>query len=137
MSHAAWLWSNACASALAKSSSAAKANRLIGISSMVFMALRRCLVVRFLVHMRRRDLGKDARKSPGATPPVVECLDESHLAARHLLALPDARRVLVRLRERRIGVDGAEDLVHAEAVAHRRDELGEDVPGMLARDRHA
>src|SRR2546423_1531272 len=44
---------------------------------------------------------------------------------------PHAGRVFVRLGERRIDMDGAEDLVQAEAVLHGGDELHDQVAGVL------
>ena len=51
--------------------------------------------------------------------------------------LPGAGGVLVGLGERRIDVDRAEDLVQADAVLHRGDELGDQVAGVLADDGRA
>src|SRR6266480_30462 len=45
---------------------------------------------------------------------------------------PHAGRVFVRLGERRIDMDGAEDLVQAEAVLHGGDELHDQVAGVFA-----
>ncbi len=50
---------------------------------------------------------------------------------------PFAGHHLVRFRECRIGVDGSEDLVEAEAVLHRQHEFRDDIAGMLADNRHA
>ncbi len=52
-------------------------------------------------------------------------------------ASPGAGRVFVRFSERRIDVDGAEDLVEADAVLHRRDELDDELARLLADDRGA
>jgi hypothetical protein len=46
--------------------------------------------------------------------------------------LPDAGNVLVGLGQRRVDVDGAEDLVQADAVLHRQHVFGDQVAGMLA-----
>ena len=54
-----------------------------------------------------------------------------------MVAFPDAGRVLVGPAHRRIGVDGAEDLVEAEAVLHRGDVFDQDVAGVFADDRGA
>ena len=58
-------------------------------------------------------------------------------ALRRVRLLPDAGGVLVGFGERRIDVDRAEDLVQADAVLHRGDELGDQVAGVLADDGRA
>jgi hypothetical protein len=52
-------------------------------------------------------------------------------------ALPFAGGVLVGLGQRRVGVDGAQDLVQPQAVLHRQHVLGQQVAGVLADDGHA
>src|SRR5258708_36783807 len=90
-----------------------------GVSSVVSVAFG-CLMVRALVEEKGPDLGERAAKPRIAARPIVECREEAHLAFRHLLALPDAGRVLLRLRNRRIAVDGRQGLFHALAVTHAR-----------------
>jgi len=46
---------------------------------------------------------------------------------RRMRALPIARELLVRLGSGRVGMDGAEDSVQADAMAHRKDKLAERI----------
>src|ERR1700741_3510188 len=71
---------------------------------------RRRGVMAFLVEDEAAHLA-DHRAEAGLAPrPAVEGGEEIHLALRHRGALPDARRVLVRLGVGGIDVDRAEDL---------------------------
>src|SRR5438552_5975740 len=49
--------------------------------------------------------------------------------------LPCAGDVLVRFGKRGIDMDRAEDLVEPDAVFHRTDKFGDELPGVLADDR--
>src|SRR5262245_53777765 len=69
-----------------------------------------------------------------AAHPGVESLHLAQQSLGRMRLLPGAGGVLVRLGERRIDMDGAEDLVEPDAVLHRRDELGKQVAGVLADD---
>ena len=51
-----------------------------------------------------------------------------------VIALPVPRDVLVGFGQRRVDVDGAEDLVQADAMLHRQHVFGDQVAGMLADD---
>src|SRR5258706_9674156 len=67
----------------------------------------------------------------------MEPFDVAQHALRRVRLLPDPGGVLVRLGEGRVDVDGAEDLVEADAVLHRRDELHDQLAGVLADDGRA
>src|SRR5688572_28801521 len=71
-----------------------------------------------------------------AHPPVV-ALDPPKKPGRGVRALPRPGGVLVRLGEGGIDVDGAEDLVQADAVLHGGDELHDQVGGVLSGDGRA
>src|SRR5689334_17651400 len=66
--------------------------------------------------------------------PRMKPLHMAQHALRRVRLLPVAGGVLVRLGERRVDVDGAEDLVQADAVLHRGDELDDHLGGVLADD---
>src|SRR5436190_431190 len=77
-----------------------------------------------------------ARRSSAAAP-CVPALEAGEHPLRRVRPPPVAGGVLVRLHERRIDMDRAEDLVEPDAVLHRGDELDEQIAGVLADDRRA
>ena len=71
-----------------------------------------------------------------APPPAVKAFYPAQQAFRGMGLFPGSGSHLVGLGEGRVGVNGAEDLVQTQVVFHRQDEFGEQIPGMVADDRH-
>src|SRR5262245_6075183 len=86
------------------------------------------------------DTGGSVRVSSSASPPLAPhpCVIFLHQLEQYLGrvgALPRSRCVFVRLRHGGIDMDGAEDLVETDAVAHGRDVLDDQVARVLPDDR--
>src|SRR5258705_6503372 len=75
--------------------------------------------------------------SISAAPPGVKLLRPPEQLLRGVRPLPVACRVLVGFGERRVNMNGTEDLVQADSVFHRRDEFDDEVGRVFPDDRRA
>src|SRR5260221_13911427 len=75
--------------------------------------------------------------SISAAPPCVKLLHPPEQLLRGVRPLPVACGVLVGFGERRVNMNGTEDLVQADSVFHRRDEFDDEVGRVFPDDRRA
>src|SRR5579885_1895416 len=78
-----------------------------------------------------------ARGGWRAAAKAVEALQQRQDFFRPVRLAPQTRGVLVRFGQRRINMDGAEELVEADALAHGQHEFGDQLAGLGADDRGA